>query len=127
MIPALLWTYRARGERVIDGDTVALVVDAGFGIFKGRTDNHFRIKGVNCPEVHGDTREAGLAAASYTAAWLTAACAAPGDWPLIIQTERLSSDQEARTFERWVADIWRVIDGANLADDLLAFGHAVAL
>lgn len=121
-MPAHLWTYRGRPLRVIDGDTISISVDLGFGISKASADNHFRIQGVNCPELHGATREAGLAAALFTKDWLADAA---GDWPLVIQTQRLKSG-EARTFERWVAAVWRAIDGASLADALIASGHAVA-
>lgn len=130
MIPEKLWVYRARPQRVIDGDTVALEIDLGFGISKASGDNHIRVRGVNCPEVHGQTTAAGLAASSFTRVWTATADDISSrrgeDWPLIIQTEQLEG-AETRTFERWVADIWRVSDGHSLADDLLAAGHAVVM
>lgn len=122
-IPAVLWTYRARLDRIIDADTVALEIDLGFGVVKAGADNHVRVKSVNAPELHGATREAGLAAKTYAEIWFAGL---PGDWPLIIQTER-GKDQETRTFERWVAQIFRISDGHSLADDLLASGHAVRM
>lgn len=123
MIPQHTYVYRARPIRVIDGDTLALCVSLGFGMAKLDDDNHFRVQGVNCPEVRGPTRGAGLAAKAFTMVWL--GLPGPEDWPLIIQTQRLQSG-EARTFERWVAAIYRVSDEHSLAEDLIAAGHGVA-
>lgn len=36
-----------RVERIVDGDTVDLLVDCGFGIF---TRKRIRLHGINCPE-----------------------------------------------------------------------------
>ena len=52
----------AKVLRVVDGDTVDLMVDCGFGIHhKIRA----RLKGVNCPELRGEEREAGVAAREF--------------------------------------------------------------
>ena len=46
---------KAKFIRAIDGDTIQLEVDLGFNIL---TRQHFRIEGVNCPEIHSnDTKE----------------------------------------------------------------------
>ena len=50
---------RVKVLRVLDGDTVELEVDLGFGVYHRDT---FRIKGIDAPEIRGKTREAGLAA-----------------------------------------------------------------
>lgn len=51
--------YNAKLERVVDGDTVWLDVDLGFGL---HAHFDFRLYGINTPEVIGATRTAGLAA-----------------------------------------------------------------
>ena len=114
MIPAHLWVFRARCARVVDGDTLDLVVDQG--LHTARSER-VRLLHVNCPEVKGVTRAAGDAATAYTRTWL--GVQPLESWPLIIQTEKDDA------FGRWLALIWRLADGRCLNDDLLAADHAV--
>lgn len=49
------YTYRVRSvDRVIDGDTVDLVIDVGFSIF---TTQRIRLAEINAPELRGGTAE----------------------------------------------------------------------
>jgi endonuclease YncB( thermonuclease family) len=98
--------------RVIDGDTIELVVgkDVGFNL-KPTWKIRIRIEGINCPEMYGATRLAGVSAAQYTSVWLSSE-------PCIVQTTGLT------TFERWVADVYRA-NGEKLSDALVNSGHAV--
>ena len=114
-MPATLWVYRARLVRVVDGDTIDVHIDAGFQNYR---EDRLRLLGLNCPEVHGPTREAGLAATVFTADWLRLGDALD-PWPLILETHK--SD----VFGRFLARVWRIVDGACLNDDLLAGGFAV--
>lgn len=123
-MPEVLFTYQARLEEVQDGDTLALIIDEGFGDWKAGDDNHFRIKGVNCPEIRGPERPRGLAAKAFVQNWLDEAARSSDPWPLVIRTERLRGHQ-VRTFARYVAEAWRKSDGANLADAIVAAGHGV--
>lgn len=43
------FTYNAKVERVIDGDTIIVNIDLGFGIF---TKQNIRLYGINTPELH---------------------------------------------------------------------------
>lgn len=115
-IPGQAWVFRARLTAVIDGDTLDLIVDAGF---RATRAERVRLLGVNTPERKGPTRAAGDAAAAFVADWLHAPYALPADWPLLIQTSK--SD----VFGRYLATVWRIHDGACLTADLLAAGHAV--
>ena len=115
IMPDVLWVYRARVERVIDGDTLDVLCDAGFRNY--RTER-VRLLGVNTPELKGATRPAGLAAAGYVTSWL-GLVPADQEWPLIVQTAR------GDAFGRWLARVWRRSDGRELNADLLAAGHAV--
>jgi micrococcal nuclease len=110
-----LWVYRARIARAVDGDTIDVVIDAGF---RSTRTERLRLSGVNCPEVHGATKAAGDAATAFTQAWLRVGIGLDA-WPLIVRTEK--SD----VFGRYLARVWRVSDGAELNADLLASGHAV--
>ena len=43
-----MWTYRAKVVRVIDGDTVDVDIDLGFGIWQ--KNERVRIMGIDTPE-----------------------------------------------------------------------------
>jgi endonuclease YncB( thermonuclease family) len=46
--PSVNYTYAARLERIIDGDTAVLIIDLGFDV---ATTQHVRFKGYNAPEM----------------------------------------------------------------------------
>jgi endonuclease YncB( thermonuclease family) len=55
-IEDLLYTYKARVLRVLDGDTLEAVIDLGFGVATTQT---LRLRGIDCPElVSKDGKEA---------------------------------------------------------------------
>ena len=72
-----MFEYHARLIRVLDGDTVEMDLDLGF-------DVHYvspvRLKGINAPELHGETHAAGLAARDHLAQLLSKS-------DLIVRTE----------------------------------------
>ena len=114
-MPEHAYVYRARPERVIDGDTICLVIDAGFGLWVagGHGGARVRLLGVDTPE----RNEPGWdAARAFTSAWLFAT--GGNEWPLVIQTVK------ADNFGRYLGDIWRVTDGRHLNRDLIEAGHA---
>ncbi|GAG20500.1 unnamed protein product, partial [marine sediment metagenome] len=45
-----MYTYRAKLDRVVDGDTVDLFVDLGFNIC---IKDRFRLLGIDTPELRG--------------------------------------------------------------------------
>lgn len=112
--PAQLWVFRARVHRLIDGDTIDVILDCGLTTY--RTER-LRLLGVDTPETRGPSRPAGLASTEYVRAWLSAADL--GDWPLIVQTHKSDS------FGRYLGMVWRASDGQCLNDCLLSAGMAV--
>jgi|SRR5215510_2739161 len=112
-MPTQNWTFKAKLIRVVDGDTIDLEIDIGL---HGRRIERMRLLGINCPEMHGDARPAGLAAKDYTSKWLESLDV---DWPLVISTYK--SD----VFGRYLAVVWRRSDGSCLNDDLVASGNAI--
>jgi micrococcal nuclease len=62
-----MYEYDAKVINVVDGDTIDCDID--LGLFLHAT-HRLRLLGVNCPEVHGDTKVAGIEAAAYTRATL---------------------------------------------------------
>lgn len=55
------YVYKGTIRRVIDGDTLEVLLDLGFRHYHRAT---VRLYGIDAPELHGETREAGLAAAA---------------------------------------------------------------
>jgi micrococcal nuclease len=100
------YVYRASCTRVVDGDTFVLALDLGFRV---GVEIHGRLHGVDAPEL--PTPE-GKAAKGFAMAVL------PPSAPLIVRSYR-----DEQSFARWVVDVW-LLDGALLADVLVAAGHA---
>jgi len=119
-----MYLYRAKPVRVIDGDTIEVLVDLGFGLIMGTEKLPFRVRvlGVDTPELHSkedDTRHKAVLAKEFTAHWIEVATVADKTgWPLVIETEKDDS------FGRWLAKVSRV-DGKVLSADLLAENHGV--
>lgn len=114
-IPEQKWVFTATLRRVIDGDTLDMDIDQGMHAHR---IERLRLLRVNAPEMHGDTKVAGEASKNYVIAWFDALLFTSGS-SIVIQTYK--SD----VFGRYLAEVWRTSDGANLADDLLAAGMAV--
>lgn len=110
-MPARDYVRRAAVLQVVDGDTLDVDLDLGFGVSLHR---RVRLLGVNCPECHGPTREAGLRAAAAARAWCEAR---HNDVLLRTPGDRVDS------FGRVLAEVWSGKD--SLAAHLLASGHAV--
>jgi endonuclease YncB( thermonuclease family) len=115
-MPTPVYVYRARFVSLHDGDTVKFMRDMGDDLYQGLT---VRLKGINTPEVVGETKAAGLAAKAYALAWFDAA--GTESWPFSIETHL----DKREKYGRLLARVWRVVDGAELNADLLASGHAV--
>jgi micrococcal nuclease len=108
-MPEHAYVYRARPDRVIDGDTVVCVIDAGFGLHlhRGNEGAHLRLLGIDTPE----RNEPGWdEARRFTRDWLLTT--AGEMWPLIIETSKADS------FGRYLATVWRLSDGRCLNDDI---------
>lgn len=97
-----LFTYKAEVVKVIDGDTLTVNIDAGFGIF---VEQKLRLRGIDCPEI--DTEE-GKKAKRFVLARLK-------DLEfIIIKTHKDSTDK----YDRYLADIFYQ-DGCYLNQELL--------
>lgn len=104
-----MFEYRATLDRIIDADTVRLVVDLGFRVTLTET---FRLAGINAPERF---TEAGKLATQFVADWFAR------------QTEVVLESQKApqqEKYGRWLATL-RGSDGTTLNDQLVTAGHAV--
>jgi endonuclease YncB( thermonuclease family) len=106
------WWYWSTLTRIIDGDTVVVNVDCGFNI---HYQTIVRLLGINAPEVHGPTKEAGDAATAYLATLV-----AP-DSALVIHTEQDKDDK----YGRLLAELFLPGDPVSLNQKMVNTGHAV--
>ena len=103
-----VWRYDfVQLVRVIDGDTLELSIDMGNSI---RWQGKFRLFGIDTPEVHGTTAQAGQAARAALAEMLTASG--------IDYCETYKPDK----YGRWLVTI--IAGGKNLSGEMVARGLA---
>lgn len=108
MIP--VYVYRVVAvDRVVDADTVRLVVDLGFRVTLTET---FRLAGINAPERFTET---GKAASQFVADWFAKQSS------VVIESQK--APQQGK-FGRWLGTI-RGSDGTVLNEQLVTAGHAV--
>jgi micrococcal nuclease len=103
------YVYEVEIERVIDGDTIVVTIDQGFGDHK--TGSHLRLLGINCPE-RFDNYDDWDAARKRIIELL-----ANGETYLI----RTVLDKRG-SFQRIFAIVW--VDGLCINQRLLEEGHA---
>lgn len=107
----MIYEYKAEVHRIVDGDTVWLDVDLGFGVC---ATLDFRLAGINTPEVVGVDKAAGLAAKAELERLLSLG-------PLRIESRK--SDK----YGRWLAILFVALpDGRelNVNDTLATTGFA---
>lgn len=112
LFPPDFYWYRAELVRVIDGDTIVVDLDKGFGDWS--KDKHVRFYGIDAPEMHGDSREAGEASRQRLIELLPSA---GGIVALHTHKDRTDS------WERILADVY-TMDGRNVNQVLLDEGYA---
>ena len=106
-----MYEYNATMVRVIDGDTLEVVIDLGFKVAVRET---VRLAGINCPERDTD---AGKAATKAVEEWF-----ADQGSRCVIRTAKPEGQTEK--FGRYLAQVVSR-HGADLVADLIAAGHAV--
>lgn len=115
-----MYEYRARPVRAVDGDTIEVVADLGFGLALGTPSLPLtlRLIGIDTPELRSKDRKERAAAKRahhFTGQWLLDSAELNGvEWPVRITTERDDA------FGRWLATVTN--GRSNLAVDLLDAG-----
>ena len=112
-----MWTYRAKVVRVIDGDTVDVDIDLGFGIWQ--MNERVRIMGIDTPESR--TRDKiekkfGLAAKAKLKSLL-------GPNPVLQTTISKKGEDMKGKFGRVLGDF--LVDGKQVTEIMCKSGHAV--
>lgn len=112
-----MYKYKAKIDRVVDGDTFDIVVDLGFKIF---THQRIRLQGINTPETYNVKRESeeykkGLAAKNFAIQRLES-----NNYDALIQTEKATGK-----YGRYIATVWLADNETSLNDELVEKGFAV--
>ena len=102
--------YPCSVRRVIDGDTIEVLVDHGFRISSVQS---VRIFGINAPEL---STAAGQVSAQWARTWVGTPF---GDWPFT-----LVAQSESDKYGRRLGDVVKP-SGESYAASILAAGHAV--
>ncbi len=116
-----LWTYRARFEKVVDGDTVSVYID------KGGSDYsiwHIRLLDFNRPE--RNTKEGRIATGKMLSVFhgerYTGAMLEMHNWPLrVVTLKRDDGGDQVKSFERWIGSIYLCSESGEMTNltDLL--------
>jgi len=112
------YVYKAYVRSVYDGDTITVDIDVGFGITL--TSQKIRLRGIDTPEVRGESREAGLVSRDYLRNLIQ------GKW-ILLKTEK---DKKGK-YGRWIGTIYLSITNKedkteviNVNDRLIVEGLA---
>jgi len=112
-----MWDRRARLDRVIDGDTIVVELDQGFG-----DEKHIEVRlfGVYAPE---HDQPGGPETTAFVTAWFQTLPDLP--WPFVVTTMRMKTvDREQTTFTRYVALVASLDGSRSLNADVTAFVEA---
>ena len=101
-----LWWYKARVLNVVDGDTIDLMVDAGFEIYAKK---RVRLYGIDTPEVYGVKKDleeyaAGKKASAFTEEW----CTRQADVVLIRSHDGRALGAASGKYGRWIVEVFPV-------------------
>jgi len=125
VIPSI-FNYRARVDRVVDGDTIIMQIDLGFHM---TAKVSVRLLGVDTPELRSkdpEERQRAQFARSFTDVWCNEAVGNPKitdpwvEWPFVISTSKADS------FGRWLGRVWSLRTGEQLNEAIVAAGYSVS-
>jgi len=112
-----MYTYHAKVDRVVDGDTIDLIIDLGFKI---TTLQRIRLRGINTPETYNVKKDSeeykkGMEAKEYVLQRVEA-----NNQEVIVETNK-----DVGKFGRYIGIIRFADSPVSLNDDLVAKGLAV--
>lgn len=121
----LVYFYKARVNRVIDGDTIDILIDLGFGLYK---DVKARLWGINAPEIsHPKDEEEmlkGLATKGRVEEWFKQNAS---DGYIIIRSHN-GRELRQEKYGRWLIEVYPIgftKETVSLNDTLVKEGLAV--
>ena len=111
LMPALdLYNYRGKITRVIDGDTLELNIDLGLNVQLQK--QILRLKGINAPEMRGESRESAIASRNYLSSLVL-------DKDVIIATYKSRNKDK---YGRYLAEVWLLDRGDRSVNQMLVDG-----
>jgi len=105
-----MYSYLATVRRWVDGDTLDVSIDLGFGVLKVE---RVRLNGVNCPESNGETKDAGIAAKTFSESL------APVGVKVALKSYKADATEK---FGRYLATVF-LDDGRDVSAELIRAGH----
>jgi micrococcal nuclease len=115
----MFYTYQAKIDRVVDGDTLILEIDLGFHL---TCKQSVRLLGLNAPEMHAQDEQERIKARNareFVQDWCnTRSDVDTNEWPFAVSTSKSDS------FGRWLGHVWSQKTGESLNMALLEAGHA---
>lgn len=111
-----MYQYKAIVDRIIDGDTLDVIIDLGFKI---TTHQRIRLAKINTPETYNVKKDSeeyqkGLAAKQFVEQRLAA-----NNYEILLETEKVTEK-----YGRYVGTIWLADKEITLNDELVEMGHA---
>lgn len=109
------YRYRAELDRVVDGDTLDVLIDLGFYI---KIKERVRLEGIDTPEIYGVPQDSeeyrrGMEAKEYVERRLN-----ENNNMMIIKTRKLGK------WRRWLAKVYLLDSGKTLNEELIEKGLA---
>ncbi len=115
-----LFTYPCAVRRVVDGDTLDLIIDLGFGL---TLKHRVRLLGVDTPEIRGPERPRGIVAAEFVGGWVYEKGEnAIKEFPLIVGVRKIGRPEDK--YGRYLGYIVNPLSGESLNDRLIENGYA---
>jgi len=112
-----MYQYKAKIDRVVDGDTMDIVVDLGF---KMTTNQRIRLKGINTPETYNVKKDSEEYAKGMLAKESVVKRIEENKNEVLIDT-----DKDTGKYGRYIAVIWLADSTTSLNDELVAKGFAL--
>lgn len=111
-----MYKYKAKIDRIVDGDTMDIVVDLGFKI---TTHQRIRLEGINTPETYNVKKNSeeykkGLAAKEFVISRFES-----NNFEALIETEK-----DTGKFGRYIATVWLDDNTTSLNKELVEKGFA---
>ena len=111
-----MYKYKAKVDRIVDGDTIDITIDLGFKI---TTHQRIRLAGINTPETYNVKKDSeeykkGLAAKQFVEQRI-----ADNNFETTVETEK-----DTGKYGRYIGTIWLADNIASLNDELVEKGFA---
>jgi micrococcal nuclease len=112
-----MYHYKAKVEKVVDGDTFDVVIDLGFKI---TTNQRIRMAKINTPETYNVKKESeeyqkGMASKQFMEQRLAA-----NNFEIELETEKTTEK-----YGRYIGTVWLADSTVSLNDELVEKGFAV--